>query len=139
MRILAVDPGERRLGIAISDPTGTIANPLTVLLHVARIIDAAAITELAIQEGAEQIIVGLAVDAEGLPTQQGRRAVRLAEALRSQSNLKVILWDESESTQTAREARIAMGGARKKRRGHLDDLAATVILQSYLDAQKLTS
>lgn len=138
MRILAVDPGERRLGIAISDPTGTIANPLTVLRHVARRIDAAAITELAIQTGAEQIIVGIALDAEGSPTQQSRKAVGLAEALRSQSNLIVVLWDESESTQIAREARLAMGVARKKRQGHLDDLAATVILQSFLDAHKLS-
>jgi putative Holliday junction resolvase len=47
MRILAVDPGSKRIGLAISDPTGTIANPLTVILHVARLVDAAAVAELA--------------------------------------------------------------------------------------------
>jgi putative holliday junction resolvase len=139
LRILAVDPGEKRLGIAISDPTGTIANPLTVIRHVARMIDAAAIAELAAQHGAEKIIVGLALDAENKPTIQSRSAKRLADEIRNQSNLEVILWDESESTRIAQEARIAMGIAKRKRRGHLDDLAATVILQTYLDTHKSNS
>jgi putative holliday junction resolvase len=130
LRVLAVDPGEKRLGIAISDPTGTIANPLTVIKHVARMIDAATIAELAVQHGSELIIIGVALDAEGKSTKQSRNAERLAEAIRNQSNLQIILWDESESTQIAREARIAMGVSRKKRRGHLDDLAATVMLQT---------
>jgi putative Holliday junction resolvase len=62
----------------------------------------------------------------------------LAEAIRSQSELPVILWDESDSTQIARQARIQMGVSRRKRAGHMDDLAAAVILQSYLDAQSTT-
>jgi putative holliday junction resolvase len=139
LRILAVDPGEKRFGIAISDPTGTIANPLTVIRHVARIIDAAAIAEIAAQHGAEKIIVGLALDADNKPTIQSRSAERLADEIRNQSNLEVILWDESESTRIAQEARIAMGIAKRKRRGHLDDLAATVILQTYLDIHKSNS
>jgi putative Holliday junction resolvase len=56
-------------------------------------------------------------------------------ALGEQTNLPVELWDESYSTQKARTARIQMGVSRKKRAGHLDQLAATIILQSYLDAQ----
>lgn len=135
MRILAVDPGEKRLGIALSDPTGTIANPLTVLEHVGRAIDAAAIAQLASQHEAGRIIVGQALDDEGRPTPQSRRGARLAAAIRQQTSLPVELWDESGSTQAARQARIAMGASRRKRRGHLDDLAATFILQSYLDAQ----
>lgn len=139
LRILAVDPGEKRLGISVSDPTGTIANPLTVLKHESRARDVATIIQLAIQQDAEKIVVGLALDTEGIPTQQGQKAKRLAEALQAQSHLEVILWDESESTKMAREARMTMGVTRKKRRGHLDDLAATVILQSFLDAHKFNS
>lgn len=134
MRILAIDPGEKRIGIAISDPSGTIANPLMVLNHVARAIDAAAISTLAQEQGAGLIIVGQALDDEGQPTSQSRRAARLADAIRQQTNLPVQMWDESGSTQTARQARLAMGASRRKRKGHLDDLAATVILQSFLDA-----
>jgi len=136
MRILAIDPGEKRLGIAISDPTGTIANPLTVIKHVARPVDAATIASLAQEHGAGLIIVGQALDDEGEPTVQSRRAVRLAEEIRLQSGLPVQLWDESGSTQAARQARMAMGVSRRLRRGHLDDLAATVILQSYLDSNQ---
>jgi putative Holliday junction resolvase len=133
MRILAVDPGEKNLGIAISDPTGTIANPLTVLKHVSRPLDAGAIAQLAADHQAERIIVGQALDDDGLPTPEGRRAARLAEALQAQTVLPVELWDESGSTQAARQARLAMGASRRERRGHLDDLAAAYILQTYLD------
>jgi putative Holliday junction resolvase len=134
MRILAVDPGEKHLGVAISDPTGTIANPLTVIKHVARLVDAAAIAQIARGQEAGLIVVGEALNDEGEATSQSRRAVRFSEAIRLQTNLPVELWDESGSTQAAREARIAMGVSRRKRRGHMDDLAATVILQTYLDA-----
>ncbi len=135
MRILAVDPGEKRIGIAISDETGTIANPLTVLRHVRRNIDAAAVAAIAAERGAELIIVGQSLDENGNPTFEGRRAARFARALEEQTTLPVRLWDEAFSTQKARAARIAMGVSRKKRAGHLDDLAATVILQSFLDSQ----
>ena len=135
MRILAVDPGEKRLGIALSDPTGTIANPLTVLKHTARRVDAAAISQLASENAASLIVVGQALDDDNQPTPQSRHAARLAEAIREQSGLPVELWDESDSTLEARAARIAMGARRSKRRGHMDELAATVILQSYLDSR----
>ena len=135
MRVLAVDPGEKRIGIALSDPSGMIANPLTVLAHVSRVIDAAAILELAHTHQAGLIVVGQALDAENQATPQGRRAARLAGVLRSQGELPVLLWDESGSTQAARQARLHMGVKRSKRRGHLDELAATVILQTYLDSQ----
>jgi putative Holliday junction resolvase len=138
MRILAVDPGEKRLGIAISDPSGTIANPLTVIKHVARPIDAATIASLAQTQEAGLIVVGQALDDDGQPTPQSRRSMRLADAIRAQSDLPVVLWDESNSTQIARQARIDMGVSRRKRSGHLDDLAAAVILQSYLDADHPT-
>jgi putative Holliday junction resolvase len=134
VRVLAVDPGEKRLGIAISDPTGTIANPLVVLKHVSRPLDAATIAQLARENEVGLIVIGQALDSDGRPSVQGRRAARLAEAIREQTDLRVDLWDESGSTMAARQALISMGVARRKRRGHLDDLAATYLLQTYLDA-----
>jgi putative holliday junction resolvase len=134
MRILAVDPGENRLGIAISDPTCTIANPLTVIQHTSRVLDAGQIAQLASEHEAGQIVVGQALDEDGQPTPEGRRAARLAEAIRQQTDLPVHLWDESGSTQAALGARRIMGVSRKKRSGHLDEIAATVILQTYLDS-----
>lgn len=136
MRILAIDPGEKNIGIAISDPNGIIANPHGVIKHVGRAIDAATIAQIAAEQEAGLILVGQALDEEGQATSQSRRAARLAEAIRQQTDLPVQLWDESGSTQAARAARIEMGVSRRKRRGHLDDLAATVILQSYLDTNQ---
>ena len=135
MKILAVDPGSKRIGIALSDPTGTIANPLAVIQHVARLVDAAAVAELAAFHGASQIVVGQSLADDGTPSFEGRRSMRFAEALKKQTNIPVVLWEESFTTQEARQARRQMGVSRKKRSGHLDDLAATVLLQSYLDAK----
>jgi len=134
MRILGIDPGEKRIGVAMSDPTGTIANPVTVIKHISRTNDAAAIIEIAVENQVERIIIGQSLDEEGMPNPQGRKAARLAEVIQKHTILPVELWDESGSTQSARAARIAMGVPRKKRRGHLDEIAATIILQTYLDA-----
>ena len=136
MRILAVDPGSKRHGIAISDPGGTIAGPLTVIKHVSRQADAAEIARLAETQGAGRILVGQALDEEGLPTFEGQRAARLADTIQSITALPVELWDESFSTQEAQAARRAAGASRRRRRGHQDELAATIILQSYLDAKQ---
>ncbi len=134
MRIIAIDPGEKNIGVSISDPTGTIANPLTVIKHISRPIDAATIAQLALENNARLIVVGQALSLEGEPTLQSRRSARLAAAIKTQTSLPVELWDESGSTQAVREARTAMGVSRNKRKGHLDELAATYILQTYLDA-----
>jgi putative Holliday junction resolvase len=135
MRILAVDPGEKRLGLALSDPSGAIASPLTILEHISRPLDAARIAQIAAEHQAGEIVIGQALDDEGQPTFEGRRARRLAAAVRAQTDLPVILWDESGSTQAAWAARLAMGASRRRRRGHQDELAAAIILQSYLDAR----
>ena len=134
-RILGVDPGSKNLGIALSDPSGTIANPLKVLKHVSRPANATAIVALAEEHNVEAIVIGQSLDQDGQPTFEGRRAGRLAAEVRSHTGLDVQLWDESHSTESARQAQIEMGTPRRKRQGHLDELAATVILQSYLDAQ----
>jgi len=135
MRILAVDPGEKRLGLAISDPSGMIANPLKVIQHISRPLDAAQIVQIAQEQDAGLIVVGQALDSEGQPTPASRRSARLAVAIRAQTSIPVILWDESHSTQAAQQARRAIGARRNQRGGHLDELAATYILQTYLDWQ----
>jgi putative Holliday junction resolvase len=134
-RILAVDPGDKRLGIAISDFTGTIASPLCVLPHVSREEDARAILTLAEEKEASLIVIGQAVNWDGDISFQGRKSTRLAEKIRTLGSLPVLLWNEYGSTSAAINARRMMNVSRKKRAGHLDDLAATVILQTYLDSQ----
>ena len=133
MRILAVDHGEKRIGLALSDPTATIASPLKVIKHASRLLDAAQVANVAAENDARLIVIGQSFDEEGLPNLAGRRAARFAETLKEQTQIPVILWDESFSTQDARATRIEMGVSRKNRSGHLDELAAVMILQSYLE------
>ena len=134
MRVLAVDYGQKRIGLALSDETGTLARPLSVILHVSRVVDAATVSERAAAHDAAKIIVGASYDEDGQLNAAGRSAARFAEALRLQTDLPVLLWDESLTTQDARAARLASGASRKKRGGHLDDVAAAVLLQDYLNA-----
>jgi putative Holliday junction resolvase len=134
MRILAVDHGEKRIGLALSDPTGTIANPFKVIEHVSRLMDAAQVATLAQDNDVSLIVIGQSFDEEGLPNLAGRRAAKFADALKQQTSIPVVLWDEAFSTQDARAARIELGVSRKKRAGHHDSLAAVVILQSYLES-----
>ena len=136
MRVLGVDHGEKRIGLAVSDATGTIARPLSVINHVSRAVDAAQVAAVGQEQQTELIVVGQSFDEDGRANAAGRRAERFAEALKTQTSLPIILWDESLSTADARDTSIQMGMPRKKRAGHLDDAAAAVILQSYLDSQK---
>jgi putative holliday junction resolvase len=136
VRILSVDHGEKRIGLAMSDPTATIASPLRVIEHVSRLLDAAQVAALAQENEVGLIVIGQSFDEEGRPNLSGRRAPKLAAARQEQTQSPVVLWDESFSTQDARAARIELGGPRKKRSGHQDALAAVVILQSYLEAHK---
>ena len=81
-------------------------------------------------------MIGQSFDEEGRPNLAGRRAARFADELKNQTDIAVELFDESFSTQDARTTRIEMGVSRKKRSGHLDELAAVIILRSYLEAQE---
>jgi putative Holliday junction resolvase len=130
MRVLAVDPGDRRLGLAVSDPTATIARPLRVIPHTSRAEDARRVAAIAREEDAETIVVGVACGPDGPVGRGARRGLHLAEALRQAGFPRVETWDESLSTQDALAGR--------KPDALTDARAAAVILQSFLDAEKTT-
>jgi putative holliday junction resolvase len=136
MRILAVDHGEKRIGLALSDPTATIASPLQVIKHTSRLMDAAQVANLASENEVGLIVIGQSFDEEGNPNLAGRRAANFAEVLKEQTNIPIELFDESFSTKDARSTVIEMGISRKKRAGHHDSLAAVMILRSYIESQK---
>ena len=136
MRLLGVDHGEKRIGLALSDPTATIASPFKVVEHTSRLMDAAQVAALAQENEVGLIVIGQSFDEEGKPNLAGRRAAKFAAALREQTHIPIVLWDESFSTQDARMTRIELGVSRKKRAGHHDALAAVVILQSYLESNR---
>lgn len=112
-RVLAVDPGDKRIGLAISDLTATIANPLKVIQHVQRLADAKVIAALAEENDVKMIVVGQALTIDGEPNPSGRKAARLAEVIRSVCAIPVCLWDETGSTKAAQQARALMGGSKK--------------------------
>lgn len=132
-RLLAIDYGERRIGLAISDPSGTIASPAGHIVRrkgkrppVAEIIRRAEALE------ARGFVVGLPLDGEGDETVRSKEARRVATALNERTGLPVDLVDERFTTAAARRAIREMGGSMRDRRGDVDALAATVLLQHAL-------
>lgn len=135
-KVLAVDWGAKRIGLAISDESQTIARPLAVLKHTSRAEDAKRIQETADQNCVSLIIVGVTYSYENELSPSGRSAQRLAAEIEKQASIKLILWDEEFSTNVLKETMILTGSPRSKRSGHADDKAAAIILQSYLDSNQ---
>jgi putative Holliday junction resolvase len=134
MRVLGVDPGEKHIGLAVSDATGLIARPLATVGHTALARDAQDIARLAAENEAEVIVIGWALDADGRPGPPARHAERLAEELRRQTPLPVVLHDESFSSSAGESAMRLGGKKRRARRAEIHAASAAALLQSYLDA-----
>ncbi len=132
---MAVDPGEKRIGVAVSDETGCLAKPVTVLRHNSLFEDVKKIVQVIEKYGVVEVIVGCTVGSDGSEISQTRHAQKIADEIHTVAGVPVILWDEWGSTKAARAARLESGAKRSKRSGHLDDVAAALILQSYLDAR----
>lgn len=132
-RVMALDLGEKRIGVAISDPTRTIARPLTILPRASRRAVIEALLRLIAEYKVERVVVGFPRSLSGEEGPQARWVRREAEALARRLPVPVVLWDERLSTVTA-EAYRAMRGHR--RREPIDAEAAAVILQDYLEAQR---
>jgi putative Holliday junction resolvase len=130
MRVLALDVGERRIGVAVSDPTGLLATPHGVIHRRSKAQDFAAVARMVAELGAERVVVGLPLSLNGDVGPQARRVMRYAQALAQALSVPVELYDERYSTVTADEL-LAEGG-RKRRRTPIDAAAAAVILQEYL-------
>jgi putative Holliday junction resolvase len=134
-RILALDPGERRIGLALSDPTGIIASPYAVIDR--RTDDVAQrLQRICRDEDVSRIVVGLPVTLDGREGQAAAAARELARLAAEATDLDVILHDERFSTVTAEQALLEGGMRRAERREVRDKVAAAVLLQSYLDGDR---
>jgi putative Holliday junction resolvase len=133
-RVLAVDPGTRRVGIALSDPGATIAMPLTALPASPLETLAERLSELARQHGATELVVGLPRRMDGALGPEALDAKALAGRLRRLSGLRVTLVDERLTSVAAERALLATGTKRARRRELSDQVAAALILQAYLDS-----
>ena len=132
-RLLAIDYGERRVGLAISDPTGTIASPAGVILRragkrppIAEIVRRAEALE------ARGFVMGLPLDGNGDETGRTTEVRAIAAELTKRTGLSVVLVDERYTTAKALRTIREMGGSTKGRKGDVDALAATVLLQHAL-------
>jgi putative Holliday junction resolvase len=143
MRVLSLDVGERRIGVAIGDPSGTLASPLTAVKRGTREQDFAAIARLVSEHGAGLVVVGLPLSLDGSESVQARITRRYADELGRNVDVPVILWDERFTTAEAEQVLLKTRGARARRRarrsGDLDAIAAALILQSYLDSAEAES
>jgi putative holliday junction resolvase len=139
-RTIGLDLGERRIGVALSDSAGTLATPYEVLTRSGdRERDRARLVALLDETGAELIVVGLPLSLDGSRGPAARQVEGEVEELRAQLGVPVELWDERLSTVEA-ERRLRAAGVRGRRRRHVvDQVAATVILQSWLDANRSRS
>lgn len=136
MTVLALDLGERRIGVAVSDELGITARPLSVIERTSRATDIARIGDLARRRSVQTIVVGLPLNMDGSAGPAARRVKRFVGRLRRQLGLEVQVWDERLTTAEAERALIAAGERRARRRQVRDGVAAALILQSYLDAQQ---
>jgi putative Holliday junction resolvase len=137
-RVLGLDVGDRRVGIAVSDPTGTVARPLWTLVRGSREEDFAALGALVAEHGIGLVVVGHPLSLDGTVGAQARHIARYARALADHLSVPVVSWDERYTTVVAEEVLSRSGKRRKKHtqdKGRVDAVAAAVLLQSYLDSQ----
>jgi putative Holliday junction resolvase len=136
VRILAIDPGSKRVGLALSDPTATIAQALATVPAEPAGTLVARIAEIARTSDAARIVVGLPRRLDGSRGPEAKAAQAFADALRKKSGLPVELVDERLTTVAAERSLIAGGVRREKRKLSVDRVAATLMLQAHLDRRR---
>lgn len=152
-RVLALDVGERRIGLAISDPEGRVAVPLDTLERRDEASDLRALAGLVEREGVEMVVVGLPLSLDGSVGPQAARTQEFARRLAKAVARPLETWDERLSTVAAERSLVGRGPSDKRGRGRSDQrrrpsrrqrgaadaLAATIILQSFLDSRSRAS
>jgi putative Holliday junction resolvase len=138
--MLALDVGERRVGVALCDETRTLARPLLTLKRASKTEDFAKLAAVCREHAIEKVIVGLPRTLRGEEGPQARRVRRYAAELQAALNLPIDFWDERFSSVDAQE-RLASAGRKRARnlrpaRGEIDAAAAAIILQEYLDEHR---
>lgn len=133
-RILALDVGDRRIGVAVSDALGITAQPVGMIERVGWGPDIRKIGEHADRYTTKRILCGLPRNMDGSIGPQAQKVQEFAVQLEN-AGYQVMFWDERMSTITAERALIEGGMRREKRKAYVDQTAAVIILQAYLDAQ----
>lgn len=136
---MGLDVGEKNIGVAVSDPLGCTAQPLMSLRRSSKEKDLEALACLAREYEVEEIVLGLPQRLNGRAGPEVRRVRELGEAIAARLGLPVRYWDERLSTQEAEQVLLAADLSRRRRRRVIDQVAAALILQGYLDRRRQSS
>ena len=140
MRLLGLDIGDIRIGVAVCDSLEIAAFPVGLVRRVGSLKrDVAAVTALAVEQEAEGIVVGLPLSLNGDIGPQALKTQGFVKALANSLPVPIVFWDESLSSVEAEEILIAQGVSRAKRRDKIDQTAAALILESYLQHRRMTN
>jgi putative Holliday junction resolvase len=137
-RILAVDYGEKRIGLAVSDELGITASPLMTLARRSDDETVRQIAQLASKLRVTQIVVGLPRRTDAQESEMERKVKAFAEKLRQAVSVPVVLFDERFTTRIAEQVLLEADLSRRKRKQVRDRLAAVILLQSFLEAQRMS-
>lgn len=136
MRILGIDYGDSRIGVAVSDPFGWTAQGIETIYLKGNLDNAILkINEIVKKYGVEEIVVGFPKNMNGTIGPRGEKTIEFIETLKKTNNLKIEMWDERLTTVAANRAMHEMGVKTSKKKGIVDQIAAVYILQSYLDSK----
>ena len=134
MRVMGLDIGTKRIGVAVSDETGTIATGREVVQRKSTEFAVGRIREIVEEYNVQKIVVGLPVNMDGTEGERADDSRRFAGRLEEETDLAVELWDERLSTKEAEDIMRKADTSRAKRKMVIDKIAAQIILQGYLDS-----
>lgn len=133
MRILGLDVGQKTVGVAISDPLGFTAQGITTIRRTKKSQDILEVKKICDEYSVEKIVIGLPKNMDGSIGFAGEKIKEFSEALKEVIDLEIIFWDERLTTVAAHRAMLEADLSRSKRKKIVDKVAATYILQGYLD------
>jgi len=133
MRLMGLDYGDKTIGVAVSDELGWTAQGLTIIRRRDEESDLAQLREIVREYDVQEIVVGLPKNMNGSIGSRGEICKAFADTLREKLNLQVIMWDERLTTVAAQRTLLEADTSRKKRKNVVDKIAASFILQGYLD------
>jgi len=134
-RVLGVDYGDKRIGLAISDELGIVATPLGTHTRKCKGDDVNAVAAICRERGIDSVVVGHPLNMDGSSGAAVEKVDDFVQRLGAAIDLPIELWDERMSTMSAERVLIEGNMSRRKRKGVVDKLAAQIILQNYLDSQ----
>ena len=134
MRILGLDVGDRTIGVAISDPLGFTAQGITTIRRKSEESDIEKLVEICKEYSVETIVSGLPKNMNGTIGEQAEKVQKFCDTLSEHIDIEIKFWDERLTTMAAHRAMLEADMSRKKRKGLVDKIAATYILQGYLDS-----